>query len=47
MIGLGWVSSDLPKLDHRDDPRGGAAAWAVLAVSAVLIAGIIAAVIWI
>lgn len=41
------VSSDLPELDQRDDPRGGAAAWALLAVSAAGIAGIIAAVIWI
>lgn len=41
------VRSDLPELDQRDDPRGGAAAWALLAVGAVLIVGIIAAVLWI
>lgn len=41
------ICSDLPELDQSDDPRGGAAAWALLAVSAALIAGIIAAVIWI
>lgn len=41
------VSSDLPELDQREDPRGAGAAWALLAVGAAVIAGIIGAVIWI
>lgn len=35
MIESGRVSSDLPELDRTDDPRGGAVAWAVLAVGTV------------
>jgi hypothetical protein len=41
------VSSELPELDRTGDPRGGAAAWALLAVGLALIGGIIAIVIWI
>ena len=37
---------DLPQLDRRDDPRGGAVAWALLVVGMVLVAGIFLAVIW-
>ncbi len=33
------VASDLPELDRSDDPRGGAAAWALLAMSATLLFG--------
>jgi hypothetical protein len=43
----GLPELDLPELDRADDPRGGAVAWALLAVGAALIAGVIAAVIWI
>lgn len=31
------VEADLPDLDRSDDPRGGAAAWALLAVGFVLV----------
>ena len=47
MIKSERVSPDLPELDRTDDPRGGAAAWALLAVSAALIIGASVAVIWI
>ena len=40
------IESDLPQLDRKDDPCGGAVAWALLAVSAALVAGTILAVIW-
>ncbi|MDQ3762007.1 MAG: hypothetical protein M3460_10015 [Actinomycetota bacterium] len=40
------VESDLPELDRTDDPRGGAVAWALLAVGLVLVAGIVLAVMW-
>jgi hypothetical protein len=40
------MESDLPQLDRKDDPRGGAIAWALLAVGAALIAGTILVVIW-
>jgi hypothetical protein len=33
--------SSLPRLDRSDDPTGGAVAWALLVVAAVLIAGIV------
>jgi hypothetical protein len=39
-----YVASDLPALDRTDDPRGGAVAWALLAVGVVAVAGIVAAV---
>lgn len=35
------VASDLPELDRTDDPRGGAVAWALLAVAVALVGGII------
>ena len=35
------VSSDLPELDRADDPRGGAVAWALLAVGTVFAAGML------
>jgi hypothetical protein len=41
------VSSELPELDRTDDPRGGAVAWALLTVSALLLAGAVLAVIWV
>lgn len=47
MIESGSIASDLPELDRTDDPKGGAVAWALLAVSAALIAGATVAVIWI
>lgn len=40
------IQFDLPQLDRRDDPRGGAVAWALLAVGLAVVAGIILAVIW-
>lgn len=36
----------LPELDRTDDPRGGAAAWALLTVGATLIVGIVVALMW-
>lgn len=41
------VLSDLPVLDHADDPRGGAVAWALLAVGASLVTGILVTVRWV
>lgn len=38
---------DLPRLDRRDDPRGGAIAWALLAVGVTLITSIILTVSWV
>ncbi|MGH3696998.1 MAG: hypothetical protein ACRDRX_23970 [Pseudonocardiaceae bacterium] len=46
MIKRERLESNLPELDRTDDPRGGAAAWALLAVGATLIAGIVVAVMW-
>jgi hypothetical protein len=37
---------DLPRLDCRDDPRGGAVAWALLAVGVALVVGTRLAMIW-
>jgi hypothetical protein len=37
MIDPKHVESDLPKLVRTDDPRGGAVAWALLAVSVALV----------
>ncbi len=37
------LDSTLPELDQTDDPRGGAAAWALLMMAAALIAGILVA----
>ncbi|MBV9031391.1 MAG: hypothetical protein JO364_14045 [Pseudonocardiales bacterium] len=41
MIEPEHVASDLPELDRTDDPRGGAVAWALLAVVVALVGGII------
>jgi formate hydrogenlyase subunit 3/multisubunit Na+/H+ antiporter MnhD subunit len=41
------VASDLPELDRTDDPRGGAAAWALLVVGVALVAGILLLVMWV
>jgi hypothetical protein len=41
----GHVASDLPELDRNGDPRGGAVAWALLAVCVALTVGTILAVI--
>ena len=40
------VASDLPELDHTEDPRGGAVAWALLTTGAVVIGSIFSAVVW-
>jgi hypothetical protein len=47
MIESGHVASELPELDRTGDPRGGAVAWALLAVSMVLVASIILTVMWV
>jgi hypothetical protein len=39
-------ASNLPELDRTDDPRGGAVAWALLAVGAALMGGILVMVLW-
>ncbi len=46
MIESGRIESSLPELDRANDPQGGAAAWALLAVSMVLIACVLLTVIW-
>lgn len=46
MIEPEHIEFDLPRLDRRDDPRGGAVAWALLAVGVALVAGTLLAVIW-
>jgi hypothetical protein len=46
MIESGCISSELPDLDRTDDPRGGAVAWALLAVCVVLVASIVLTVMW-
>lgn len=46
MIEPEHIKSDLPQLDRKDDPRGGAIAWALLTVAATLIIGTILAMIW-
>lgn len=40
------LESTMPKLDQTEDPRGGAVAWALLVMGAVLIAGIVLALSW-
>ena len=47
MIEPGCISSDLPELDRADDPRGGAAAWPVLAVGTAFAAGLLMAATWV
>jgi hypothetical protein len=44
MIKSERLESSLPELDHTNDPRGGAIAWALLTVSATVIVGILLAV---
>ena len=46
MIEQEHVEFDLPQLDRADDPRGGAVAWALLALSGTLVAGILLTVMW-
>jgi hypothetical protein len=46
MIDPEHIEIDLPRLDRRDDPRGGAVAWALLVVGVALVAGTLLAVIW-
>ncbi|MDQ4105414.1 MAG: hypothetical protein M3186_17495 [Actinomycetota bacterium] len=41
------VEVHLRELDRTDDPHGGAAAWALLAVGVVLVASIVLTVIWV
>lgn len=41
------VTSALPELDRTDDPRGGAVAWALLAVAVVVVTGVVVAVLWV
>lgn len=40
------VSAELPQLDRAEDPRGGSVAWALLAVTTALIAGIVVSLAW-
>jgi len=42
----GSIASDLPRLDRTDDPRGSSAVCAILIVAAVLIAGVVALMMW-
>jgi hypothetical protein len=46
MIEPDHIEFDLPQLDRTDDPRGGAVAWALLAVAAALVVGTLLAVVW-
>ncbi len=46
MIESEHVTFGLPELDRADDPRGGAVAWALLAVVMAVVAGIILVVLW-
>jgi hypothetical protein len=39
MIEPEHIEIDLPPLDRRDDPGGGAVAWALLVVGVALVAG--------
>jgi hypothetical protein len=47
MIEPEHIALDLPELDRTDDPRGGAVAWALLAVGAALLAGTMVVLIWV
>jgi hypothetical protein len=40
------LKSSLPTLDQTEDPRGAAVTWALLVTGAVLIVGILLALIW-
>ncbi len=44
MIKPEHIEFDLPQLDRTDDPRGGAVAWALLAVGVAVVASILLAV---
>ena len=46
MIEPEHIECDLPRLDRKDDPRGGAVAWALLVVGTALVISTILAVIW-
>lgn len=46
MIEPEHIEFDLPQLDRRDDPQGGAVAWALFAVGVALVAGTLLAVVW-
>lgn len=46
MIDQERTTYDLPDLDRVGDPRGGAAAWALLTVCAMVIAGILLLALW-
>jgi hypothetical protein len=46
MIKREHLEPGLPELDHTDDPRGAALAWALLAVGVVVIVGILTAMTW-
>jgi hypothetical protein len=46
MIESGRLSSDLPDLDRTDDPRGGAVAWALLAVGVTVVTVLCMATLW-
>lgn len=43
MIEPEHLAFELPELDRAHDPRGGAAAWALLAVGMTLVVGIVLA----
>jgi hypothetical protein len=45
MIEPEHIQFDLPPLDCRNDPRGGAVAWALLAIGVALVVGTLLAVI--
>lgn len=47
MIKPKHIEFDLPRLDRREDPRGGAIAWALLAVGVALITGTLLTVTWV
>jgi hypothetical protein len=46
MIESGCISSELPDLDRTDDPRGGAAAWALLTMCMVFLGVIVLTAMW-
>jgi hypothetical protein len=46
VTGPAHIESNLPQLDRKDDPRGGAVAWALLAVGTAVLAGTILVMIW-
>ncbi len=42
-----YTEFELPRLDRRDDPRGGAIAWALLAVGVTLITSVLLTLTWV